>query len=377
MYPESISSYQSWLKNPTRDEPEQEVNIPKITKDLPSDFNYKIIPTPIDGNCLYHAVLSSLGHKDTESHYLRLRNMAGNHFMETPYLTDLYESIGYTPTQIANSIKKDGEWGGEIDILTIALYLDIKIRVILDKKDKYIEYGATTTGDLCYIYYNLINHYFGVEIIDSQKNTHQAPNPPTIIKNKTPAPAKPVPIQNNNYTNNLKIKELLKTVIYLCEYMIQPPNEKDLILYTHPIKPAIDGGFVKEQDLESVLKNLNIPYFTIFNGHNHSQSIEWVIVNCIKNNITAPRITRPSGKNFEVVQMSGEKYIKYNNNQTVNSGAGAQTKFMDLLTTIKDLNIPLYIINNKIYLKNEFNKEYDFIGHDVYGITVYEAVECV
>lgn len=127
---------------------------------------FECIPILPDGNCQFRSVSYCLC--NSEKLYKRIKKNAINYIIDHKELFSNY-IYDITFEKFINNISKEDEWGDEITLLAISLYLNIEINVY----NKHTNEKISTYNDLnkeikkIYLYFdNLLCHYDAIQIKD-------------------------------------------------------------------------------------------------------------------------------------------------------------------------------------------------------------------
>lgn len=191
------------------------------------------------------------------------------------------------------------------------------------------------------------------------------------------------PVVNlDKYNNNLTVKNVLDTnfVYNIKTYIIQHPETTEWVrditkggffiekLKLGPSDYSPTKNYIKNESLCAFFKYSKIEYFEITTN----MTIKDILIKCCKFNINKPLKTN-GYRLFEC-----ESNPPLNNQQTIKINYDSQKPtHTTFLNKLADINVDLFLIKDNLYLQNEFNKDYDFIVHDIYGVKIHEAVEYV
>lgn len=149
--------------------------------------NFKCISILPDGNCQYRSVSYCLS--KSENLYKRVKKNAIEYIIENKdtFLNYIYD---ITFDEFIENISEENEWGDEITLLAISLYLGIEINVYdRNTNEKISTYNETIneTGNQLskiYLYFNnVMQHYDAIEIVKDGVINHQYNTRSTNIVN--------------------------------------------------------------------------------------------------------------------------------------------------------------------------------------------------
>ena len=144
-----------------------------------SELGLRINEVGGDGNCFFRSFSDQM--EGTESSHLNYREMACDYIEENKEFIKFFIEDDQTIDDYIKEMRKSGTWGGNIEVYSLSMLLNVNFYIFLYNRPLYIVKNHDIPIRNIYLSYHEGNHYNSVRLIDDFSQDEQPPEIPLSI----------------------------------------------------------------------------------------------------------------------------------------------------------------------------------------------------